>query len=155
MDTHNRDGRFHRDRLGSFVSRSRDSFHGSCRGSICGRRWGTLCCRRRPFCGVEAHIFIRRIYKSSAGFQRWWTAVSRFPAFFDRIPKIYSCCSGVTSTGMLKTGSAEDVMTAELANQLTASILAYPAMLEKPASACPKIGSTARRDPPYFDTSNI
>lgn len=56
---------------------------------------------------------------------------------------------------MLKTGSAEDVMTAELANQLTASILAYPAMAEKPASACPKIGGTARRDPPYFDISNI
>jgi hypothetical protein len=72
------------------------------------------------------------------------------------MPKIYSCYSGVTSTRMLKTaGSAEDVMTAELANQLTVSILAYPAMVGKPASACPKIGGTARRDPPYFDISNL
>lgn len=54
-----------------------------------------------------------------------------------------------------KDGSAEDVMTAKLANQLTASILAYPAMVEKPASACPKIGGTARRDTPYFDISNL
>lgn len=46
-------------------------------------------------------------------------------------------------------------MTAKLANQLTASILAYPAMVEKPASACPKIGGTARRDTPYFDISNL
>jgi hypothetical protein len=46
-------------------------------------------------------------------------------------------------------------MTAELASQLTASILVYPAMVGKLASACPKIGGTARRDPPYFDVCNL
>jgi hypothetical protein len=161
MNTHDRDGSFRCDGPGSFVGRSRSVFHGSCRGRVCGRRWGISCCRRRPFFGFEAHNVTRKIYEDLASFR------DGAPQYRDlRCPSVVYQrftrataglhppeCQRLRERGRCHWRSS--VATAWPTGQFAASILGYPARVEKPALARAEMGGMAWRGPSCFGTPSL